>query len=302
MILVTAAGGHQGVRLIPALAEAGAEVRALRASEGGRDELLALGAAEVVVGDMRDPSVLRAAMAGADVVYHICPGGAHLWEREMGFAVIDAAIAARVRHLVYSSVLHAIVTELLQHATKRDVEERLVSSPINFTILQPADYMQFLVKPSTYETGELVMAWSIDTRQSAIDLDDLAIVAAKVLLEGEPHFGATYELAAPGCFDGHELAATIARVIGREVALRRLSIDEFVAATAEDHLRAVNADPENEAGAAFQMQVLRALGTWYERHDFVGNPNVLEMLLGRTPTTLEEFIAKDYARVAGSAA
>jgi uncharacterized protein YbjT (DUF2867 family) len=240
-------------------------------------------------------------MEDVDAVYHICPGGAHLWEREMGFTVIDAAIAADVRHLVYSSVLHPIITALLQHATKRDVEERLVSSPINFTILQPADYMQFLVKPSTYETGELVMAWSIDTRQSAIDLDDLAIVAAKILLEGEPHYGATYELAAPGCFDGHELARAIARVSGRNITLRRMSIEEFVQATAEDHLRTVNADPENERGLAFQMQVLRALGTWYERHDFVGNPNVLTMLLGRTPTTLEEFIAKDYARAAAGA-
>jgi uncharacterized protein YbjT (DUF2867 family) len=302
MILVTAAGGHQGVRLIPALAEAGAEVRALRASEGGRDELLALGASEVVIGDMRDSSVLRAAMAGIDAVYHVCPGGAHLWEREMGFAAIDAAIATGVRHFVYSSVLHPIVTDLLQHETKRDVEERLVSSPINFTILQPADYMQFLVPPPTYETGELVMAWSIDTRQSAIDLDDLAIVAAKVLTEGERHYGATYELAAPGCFDGHELAATIARVTGLDITLRPISIEEFVAATAVDNLRAVNADPDNEHGIAFQMQVLRALGRWYERHDFVGNPNVLAMLLGRTPTTLEQFVAKDYARVSGSPA
>jgi hypothetical protein len=76
-----------------------------------------------------------------------------------------------------------------------------------------------------------------------------------------------------------------------------MSIEEFVQATAEDHLRTVNADPENERGIAFQMRMLRALGTWYERHDFVGNPNVLTMLLGRTPTTLAEFIAKDYASV-----
>jgi uncharacterized protein YbjT (DUF2867 family) len=302
MILVTAAGGHQGVRLIPRLAQAGAEVRGLRASESGREELLALGAADVLIGDMRDASVLCAAMQDVDAVYHICPGGAHLWERDMGYAVIDAAIAAGVRHLVYSSVLHPIITDLLQHATKRDVEERLVSSPVNFTILQPADYMQFLVPPSTYETGELVMAWSIDTRQSAIDLDDLAIVAAKVLLEGEPHYGATYELAGPGCFDGHELARTIARVSGREVTLRRISVEEFVQATAEDNLRTVNADADREPGIAFQMRMLRALGTWYERHDFVGNANVLTMLLGRTPTTLEQFVAKDHARVAGTAA
>jgi hypothetical protein len=59
-------------------------------------------------------------------------------EREMGFAAIDAARAAGVRHFVFSSVLHAILTDLTQHRIKRDLEEHLLSSGLEFTIARCA--------------------------------------------------------------------------------------------------------------------------------------------------------------------
>ena len=45
------------------------------------------------------------------------------------------------RHFVMSSVLHAITTDLIQHEIKRDIEEHLLSSGLEFTILQPTNYM-----------------------------------------------------------------------------------------------------------------------------------------------------------------
>jgi uncharacterized protein YbjT (DUF2867 family) len=294
MILVTAAAGNQGRRLLPRLAAAGVPVRGLRASASGEAELRALGAAEVVIGDMRDSETLRRAMDGVAAVYHLCPGGQHLWEREIGRGVVDAAKAAGVHHVVYSSVLHPILTGLIQHETKRDVEEYLVESGLNFTILQPADYMQFLVHPAVFATGDLVMAWSIDTRQSVVDLADVAEVAAKVLQEGEPHYGACYELCAPGWFTGHDIAASVSSVIGRDVQIVHKSVEEFVTMLSAQHLRSVHGDPEATRGAEFQMRVLSALGAWYSTHDFLGNPNVLTWLLGRSPTTLREWVQSEY--------
>ena len=57
----------------------------------------------------------------------------HPRERDMGFAVVDAARAEGVKHLVFSSVLHAITTDLVQHEIKRDIEEHLLSSGLEFT-------------------------------------------------------------------------------------------------------------------------------------------------------------------------
>jgi NADPH:quinone reductase-like Zn-dependent oxidoreductase len=54
-ILVTAAGGNQGKILVPKAAKAGFTVRAMRRSKCA-DELLAIGASDVVIGDASNPN------------------------------------------------------------------------------------------------------------------------------------------------------------------------------------------------------------------------------------------------------
>ena len=82
MILVTAAYGNQGQRLIPLLARAGKKVRAMRAS-GDLEALRVLGAAEAIHGDASDPATLARAMEGVETVYHVGPS-LHPREEEMG--------------------------------------------------------------------------------------------------------------------------------------------------------------------------------------------------------------------------
>ena len=103
MILVTAGSGHQGQLLIPKLAAAGLRVRTTTSSPSRRDALHRLGAAEVVGGDIRDPAIYAQAGEGVDTLYHIGPAGLK-GERELGFAMIEAARRAGVRHVVLSSV------------------------------------------------------------------------------------------------------------------------------------------------------------------------------------------------------
>jgi uncharacterized protein YbjT (DUF2867 family) len=287
MILVTSAYGNQGKRLIPRLAAAGARVRALRVSPGGEAELKALGAQEVVIGDASDPSVLKEALRGVTSVYHIGPS-AHPRERDMGFAIVAASVQAGVKHFVFSSVLHAIVTDLIQHGLKRDIEEYIVSAPINFTILQPSDYMQVLRCQRAFEAQEFVLAWDLNRRQSLVDLEDIAEVSAKVLLEGEKHYGATYELSAPGCFTAYDIGEIISKVTGKPIQVVETSPE----ARMKDHFKN---KPQDES-AGYQLRVFQALRKWYSAHDFVGNPNVLAMLLGRGPTTLEAYVAREFAR------
>lgn len=42
------------------------------------------------------------------------------------------------------------------------------------------------------------------------------------------------------------------------------------------------------------MATLRAVHDWYESHDFVGNGNVLRMLLGREPTSFLRFVRRHF--------
>ncbi|MFA5631554.1 MAG: NAD(P)H-binding protein [Porticoccaceae bacterium] len=298
MILITAAGGNVARQVIPKLAEAGMPVRGLRATSGSEQALLDLGATEVVIGDIRNPEDIRRAMKGVKAVFHVCPGGLAYWEREIGFSVIDAAIAEGVEHVVMSTLLHPIITALLQHETKRDVEERLVSSPVNWTILQPSDYMQTLVPPSTFTTGELPISYSIDTRQTAVDLADVAEVAVKVLREGRPHYFARYELCGlPQSFDGHELAAIASKVCGREIKLKPVSGTEYMRIWAKEEgppIGSAHGLEDNAEARDFARKVLIAINDWYGKHDYVGNPNVLTWLLGRQPTSVEQYLTRLY--------
>lgn len=284
MLLVTAANGNQGKLLVPRLLAEGQQVRALVQSEASAAAVRALGA-EAIAGDMADPAVLAHAMQGVRAVYHIGPT-VHPQEREMGFRMIDAAKAAGVEHVVFSSVLHAILTDLVQHEIKRDIEEYLISSGLEFTILQPSNYMLPLKLKPAFAEGIFRLSWSLERRQTMVDLGDVTEVAAKVLIEGEPHWGATYELAGAGRYTGHEIGAVIAGVTGRPIRVEEIDGDTYLKAWFGE------VSPDE---FPHQARVLRSISARYSSHDFLGNPNVLTWLLGRAPTGFEDYVRAQYA-------
>src|ERR1700734_2759313 len=227
MILVTAANGNQGRLLVPKLLAAGQQIRACVQSRASAEYLRGPGVHEVVVGDISEPAVLAQAVRGVQKVYHVGPT-IHPRERDMGFAVVDAARAEGVRHLVFSSVLHAITTDLVQHEVKRDIEEHLLSSGLEFTILQPSNYMLAWRLRPAFDRGVFELAWSLDRRQSMVDLGDVTDVVRIVLTDSEQHAGATYELVGPGRYTAHELGEIIAGVLERPVEVRHIAADTFL--------------------------------------------------------------------------
>ena len=216
MILVTSANGNQGKRLIPKLLASGHRVRACVQSDASAFALREQGVHEVLVGDLANPAFVARAVQGVASIYHIGPT-LHADERAMGFAIVDAAAAAGIGHFVFSSVLHAITTDLIQHEIKRDIEEHLLSSGLEFTILQPANYMLPHRLKSVFEEGVFRLSWSLDRYQSMVDLDDVTDVVALVLAERERHFAATYELVGPGRFTAHAIGRSLMVVLGRDI-------------------------------------------------------------------------------------
>jgi uncharacterized protein YbjT (DUF2867 family) len=237
------------------------------------------------VGDLADPDFIAQAMQGVSSVYYVGPT-LHPAEREMGIAMVDAAREAGIRHFVFSSVLHAITTDLIQHQIKRDVEEHLLSSGLEFTVLQPANYMLPLRMKSVFEDGVFRLSWSLDKYQSMVDLDDITDVAALIFADPQRHAFATYELAGPGRFTGHQIGRILSEVLEREIKVERIDPEAFTRA------RLGNCDPRV---LEYQLRAARAIGARYSGHDFVGNSNVLSWLLGRSPTTFEEFVRKQLA-------
>jgi uncharacterized protein YbjT (DUF2867 family) len=287
MILVNAANGQQGKLLAPKLISAGQAVRACVRSERSAAELLTAGATDVVVGDLADPDLIARAVSGVEKVYHVCPG-IHPREREIGFAWIDAAKAAGVRHFVFSSVLHPLITELVQHEIKRDIEEHLIGSGLEFTILQPTIYMAPRRFGPAIHAGVLKAGWSLDREQSLVDIGDVTDVAAEVLMNSPHHATATYQLVGTGRYTAHDMGAAMAKVIGRDVKVEQVDSTTYFKGLFGDR------DPRT---IPHEISVSKSLTQRYSSHDFVGNPNVLTWLLGRAPTTFEQFVAAQAAEL-----
>jgi uncharacterized protein YbjT (DUF2867 family) len=285
MILVNAANGQQGKLLVPKLIKQGLAVRACVQSDQSAAELRAIGVKDVIVGDISQPAVIAQAIRGVEQVYHVCPG-IHPRERAIGLGWIDAAKAAGVRHFVFSSVLHAIVTDLVQHEIKRDIEEYLISSGLEFTILQPTIYMAPRRFKRVFETGVLKAGWSLDRQQSLVDIGDVTDVAMAVLTDSERHAGATYELAGTERLTARDMAAIISDVFGKDILVEEIDSDAYLIGIFGD---------QDFSAMPHETAVGRSLTTRYSSHDFIGNPNVLTWLLGRPPTTFRQFVSFHHA-------
>lgn len=280
MILVTGAGGKTGRAVIRALAARGAEVRAFVRNAAHETALKKIGASEIVIGAMDDDAALMRAMNGVAAIYHICP---NVSPDEVTFAeaVIVAAEAAEVPRIVYHSVLHPQIEAMPHHFAKMRVEELLFSSELHFTILQPTAYMQNLLGEREHMTGEGVfrVPYPVETRLSLVDLDDVAEAAALVLT-GDGHAYATYELAGTPPLSQTEIAETFSTTLGRPIRAEAESIKAW-----QQRARAAGMSDHG-------ITTLTKMFLSYANDGLKGNPNVLRWLLGRTPTTLAEFAAR----------
>lgn len=280
MILVTGAAGKTGQAVVRALAARGTPLRAMVHRREQRAALRALGVREVTTGDLRDAEAVRRAAAGVRAVYHICPN-VHPEEMTIGQAAIDAAREAGVEHFVYHSVLHPQVEAMPHHWEKMRVEEQLFASGLDYTILQPAAYMQNVLGQwdSVVGHGLYTVPYGLDTRLGMVDLADVAEAAARVLVE-PGHRGATYELAGPEILTQTDVACLLERHLGREVRARQISPSAW-------------AQQARGAGMGeYQVQTLLHMFGYYDQHGFWGNPQVLGWLLGRPPSDFAAFVAR----------
>ena len=105
-----------------------------------------------------------------------------------------------VRKFVFSGVIHPSISAMTNHgAAKLPVEEALYSSDLDFTVLQPARFMQNFQRSwaDVVEHGRLAQPYSLSTKMCSVDYRDVAEVAAIAMTGSELSYG-TFELCAPG--------------------------------------------------------------------------------------------------------
>ena len=275
-VLMVGASGVYAHYVLPALKRAGAEVRALVTTEDKRARAVANGADETAVGDLDDDQSLMKAAVDVNGIFFLNPAFAPN-EAKRGVAMVKAAMAAGVKKITFSSVIHPSISKMRNHAGKRPVEEALFESGLTFTVLQPTMFMQTLAHSwqEVLSKSTFSLPYSNTKRASYVDYRDVAEAAALALTTDRLDFG-TFELSAPGMVNRIELTAIMSEVLGRTIEPREISFDEWVA---QAHV------PEGPF-----REGMRRMYADYDQYGFPGgNSLMLRSILGHEPRTLRAF-------------
>ncbi len=225
-ILVTGATGQQGGAVTRHLLKDGWKVRAL-VRDASKDAAAALKkqGAELVTGDMNDRASIERALHGAYGTFSFQnfwrPDIGKEGELRQGKNVADAARAAGIQHLVYSSVGAAHRGMGQEHfATKWDIEQHIHKLGVPYTIIRPVAFMENYnwsrsqILKGTYTGRGLRPGKTVQN----VAVDDIGAFVALAFDRPQEFIGKTIELAGDELTEP-QIAATFARVIGRPVVL-----------------------------------------------------------------------------------
>jgi NAD(P)H dehydrogenase (quinone) len=278
---ITAATGQLGRLVISDLLESGVPASDIVAI--ARDPRKASDLAErgvtVAAGDYSDPADWPAALAGVEVLLLI--SGSEVGQRiAQHGTVIEAAKAAGVRRIVYTSAPRADTTELVLAPEHKATEELVRACGLDYTILRNGWYTENYTAqlPQYLERGAIVGAAG-DGRVSAAARADYAAAAAAALT-GAGHEQAIYELGGAPAFTLSELAAAITEVTGVPVSYQDLTLAEFTASLIASGL------DEGTAGFVAALEEATARG------DLHTDSQDLTRLIGRPSTPLAEVIVR----------
>jgi uncharacterized protein YbjT (DUF2867 family) len=137
------------------------------------------------------------------------------------------------------------------------------------------------------ERGALTQPFALDTPLQHVDVEDVTEVAALVVTDPQHHY-ATYELCGSDYLNARQLAAVIQSVSGRPVAPEQVPVAHAFSVGAPSG--AADAPPSEEDD--WRRDAMVRLFDHYGRHGITGNPNVLGWLLGRPPTTFQEYVRR----------
>lgn len=179
--------------------------------------------------DYAKPETLEAALAGVDKLLLI--SSSEVGQRTTQHKnAIEAAKKAGVKHLVYTSVLHADTSPLSLAAEHRTTEADLKASGLSYTILRNGWYTEnYTGSIGGALAGGAFIGSARDGRISSATRADFADAAVAVLTS-PGHEGKTYELAGDESYTLTELAAEISRQSGKDIPYKDLPVADYAAA------------------------------------------------------------------------
>ncbi|MEH3981709.1 SDR family oxidoreductase [Enterobacter ludwigii] len=228
-------------------------------------------------GDYADESTMTSALNGVEKLLLI--SSSEVGQRATQHQnVINAAKAAGVKFIAYTSLLHADKSPLGLHVEHVATEKALAESGIPYALLRNGWYTEnYLASaPPALEHGVFIGAAGEGKIASATRAD-YAAAAAKVI-SGDGHAGNVYELAGDHAWTLSELAAELSKQSGKNVTYQNMSEADFTAALKGVGLPAGLADmlADSDVGAS--------------KGGLFDDSHTLSKLIGRPTTMLSESI------------
>jgi NAD(P)H dehydrogenase (quinone) len=280
-IAVTGATGQLGRLVIEKLKDkAGEAIVALVRSPANARGL----GVTVREADYAKSATLKSALAGVDVLLFI--SSSEIRERAaQHHNVIEAAKAAEVKRVVYTSLLHADVSPMSLGVEHRATEAELKAAGIPHTILRNGWYTEnHTAAIGSALAGGAVIGSAGNGKFSCATRADYAEAAVAALV-GTGQNGKTYELAGDHAYTLSDFAAEISRQTGTTIPYKNLPVHEYATALVGFGL------PEATAKAVASWDAYAADGALFD------NGRQLSALIGRPTTPLSTTVAEALAAV-----
>lgn len=280
-ILITGAAGQLGRLVIDALRR-----RALTAKlvglvrDAAKAQDLAARVVELRVADYNDPLALASALVGVDKLLLI--SSSEVGQRTAQHRnVIEAAVAAGVKLIAYTSLLHADTSPMALALEHRETEALIRASGLPFTLLRNGWYSEnYAMGVAAALAHGVVLGAAADGKLSLAARRDYAEAAAVVMSDDAArHAGKVYELAGDQAYTLADFAAEITRQSGKPVRYQDLPEADYKATLIGVGL------PEGFAALLAESDAKAAKGSLFEPGQ------ALSQLIGRPTTPLSETVA-----------
>jgi NAD(P)H dehydrogenase (quinone) len=247
--------------------------------------------AQVRYGDFAEPESLADAYAGGKRMLLISIGGGSGERTTLHKAAIDAAVAAGVEHIAYTSFVNVDVNlESMIGPDHRATEQALRDSGIAWTMLRNQIYMNGLVDQAVQavEAGELLTARP-ETDVGYVTREDCAAAAAAVL-STPGHENKVYDITGPELVSPRDIAEAAAEISGHPVEYDELNEEDYY-----NRLIASGMSPQAADGVMrFDLELASPYLNTIS--------SAVSDLTGRPPTSLRQLLAANRDRLVAAAA
>jgi uncharacterized protein YbjT (DUF2867 family) len=291
-ILITGAGGGVGGvggTVVGLLREGGVAVRAMVHHDDDRAGALRALGAEVVVGDLTQPSDVARALDGCRRMFFSMSVSPSYLEATVNVAAVARALG-RLEVLV--AISQMTVSQMTAVSTDESHQQRLHFlseqvldwSALPVVHIRPTMFLEnplltTLAAGSVADHGTLRLPFGTG-RTSPVAAADVARVIATVLEEPRPHLGQVYELTGPRSQDMTGVAEEYSRALGRPVTYTDIPFDTWV-----DEISHAGLPPHTE-------EHLVTMARLHRQNRYDRATDTIELITGKPAQTVEEFVAQ----------